>query len=67
MSKTIIDADKCKGCTLCIEVCPKKSLVISKEFNKKGYHPAVFVSENGCTGCGFCYMMCPEVCIEVHK
>ncbi|MBN1621371.1 MAG: ferredoxin family protein [Endomicrobiales bacterium] len=67
MSKVKIESEKCKGCYLCIEVCPKKCLEVSKEFNKKGYHPVEFVNDKECTGCGFCYQICPEVCIEVYK
>jgi 2-oxoglutarate ferredoxin oxidoreductase subunit delta len=67
MSKIIINIDKCKGCFLCVDVCPKKCLEISNKFNKKGYTPVHFKDEKKCTGCGFCYQICPEVCIEVHK
>ena len=67
MDKIKIDVNKCKGCTLCVLACPRKSLQISKTFNKAGYHPAVFVDEGKCTSCGFCYQVCPEVCIEVYK
>ncbi|MFC1501524.1 indolepyruvate ferredoxin oxidoreductase subunit alpha [Elusimicrobiota bacterium] len=67
MPKIEIKPDKCKGCTLCVDVCPKKCIEMSKTFNKGGYHSAVFVNEKDCTGCGFCYQICPDVCIEVYK
>ena len=64
--KIIIDIEECKGCQLCVEVCPKKCIKISKISNKKGYFPAEG-SNNGCTGCCECAMICPEVVIEVHR
>jgi 2-oxoglutarate ferredoxin oxidoreductase subunit delta len=67
MPKIVIDREKCKGCTLCIRVCPKKLIVMSDKFNKKGHHPAEFKGEDNCTGCGFCFMVCPDVVIEVWK
>jgi 2-oxoglutarate ferredoxin oxidoreductase subunit delta len=67
MPNITINTAKCKGCTLCVAVCPKKCLEMSKDFNKAGYHPAVFIEANGCTGCGFCFQTCPDVCIEVYK
>lgn len=65
--KILIKSDKCKGCGLCTEACPRKCLQMSKDFNKAGYHPAIFVDEAHCTSCGFCYQVCPDVCIEVYK
>ena len=67
MNKVVIDAERCKGCKLCIEACPKKSLELSIEFNSAGYHTAVFAKGDNCSSCGFCYLVCPEVCIEVYK
>jgi 2-oxoglutarate ferredoxin oxidoreductase subunit delta len=67
MPKVNINHDRCKGCGLCVNICPKKTLSLSKEFNKAGYHWAFLEKENDCIGCGFCYQMCPDVCIEVYK
>ncbi|MBU4037944.1 MAG: 4Fe-4S binding protein, partial [Proteobacteria bacterium] len=38
--KHYIDLDKCKGCGLCVDVCPKNVLEISTDVNEKGYFPA---------------------------
>jgi 2-oxoglutarate ferredoxin oxidoreductase subunit delta len=62
-----INAEKCKGCGLCIKICHGKCISFSKQFNKAGYYWAVLKKEHICTGCGFCYMVCPDVCIEVYK
>jgi 2-oxoglutarate ferredoxin oxidoreductase subunit delta len=62
-----IDRERCKGCTLCIEFCPKESISLSEELNLKGYFVAAFDAATGCTGCGNCALMCPEVAIEVVR
>ena len=60
-----IDKERCKGCTLCIEYCPKKSIFLSDELNLKGYFVAAFSEGGECTGCGNCALMCPDVAIQV--
>ena len=62
-----IDKERCKGCTFCIEFCPKKCISLSDELNLKGYFVAALDAENSCTGCGTCAVMCPEVAIEVER
>ena len=63
-----INIDACKGCGLCVHVCPKQVLVIdSNAINKKGYNPARFAHPDKCTGCASCARMCPDVCIEVER
>ena len=62
--KIIINTERCKGCGLCVAVCPKKSIVISKESNKNGYFPAEATNVD-CSGCASCAIICPEAVIEV--
>jgi 2-oxoglutarate ferredoxin oxidoreductase subunit delta len=64
--KITIDQDLCKSCELCIAVCPEQAIRIAESFNRKGYHPAVFMLEQ-CRGCALCATMCPEVAIEVYR
>ena len=41
MAKVTFREERCKGCGLCVEVCPKKIVELNKhQLNSKGYHPA---------------------------
>ena len=63
--KIVIDTERCKGCGLCVIVCPKNSIVISEQSNKNGYFPAKFEGDQ-CTNCTACAIICPEALIEVY-
>ena len=67
MARIKIDKDKCKGCMLCVVVCPRKLIAPSKKLNKLGMRYAEIVKKEGCTGCTLCAIMCPDVRIEVYK
>ena len=67
MAKVEVDTARCKGCGLCVNVCPKKCLELTKALNGKGYHPAALVREGDCISCAMCAQMCPDVCLKVSK
>ena len=68
MAKAIFNGDRCKGCGLCVNACPKKIVRLSPTINSKGYHPAGIDEENEdkCIGCAACAVMCPDVAITVE-
>ena len=64
--KIIIDSERCKGCTLCVTVCPHNVITLSEKANSKGYFPAEATGPN-CTGCANCAVVCPDCAIEVFR
>ncbi len=62
-----IDTDRCKGCGLCVSICPKKVLEISERVNKKGYFPAYQARPEDCIICAMCCTMCPDVAITITE
>lgn len=60
--------DRCKGCELCVSVCPKHILILdSSTTNVKGYHPAACKDEAQCIGCASCAKICPDSIITIQK
>lgn len=67
-NKAIINEDVCKGCGLCVSICPR--LVLENDLvrlNAKGYHPATFAHPEKCTACSMCAIVCPDSAIRVEK
>mgnify|MGYP002074571126 FL=1 len=65
--KITIDENICKGCELCVSVCPKKVLKLSEtRINEAGYNPAEVVNDE-CIACTSCARMCPDSAITVEK
>ena len=69
MSHIVIDKDRCKGCYLCIDECPKKLLKVGEEVNSLGVHLVEFNDPNHeCLGCAMCATRCPDLAIkEVYR
>ena len=65
--KYIIDSEGCKGCGLCVAVCPKEVLEITEEANAKGYFPAYQAHPENCIFCTTCCIMCPDVAITITE
>lgn len=62
-----IDTGRCKGCGLCISVCPREALYLDEQINQSGFKPVRFSEEAGCNGCQRCYLMCPDLAILVVR
>ena len=65
VGKIKINVERCKGCRLCVTVCPNGCIGISDSSNSKGYFPAEMKNEN-CIGCAACAIICPDAVIEVY-
>ncbi|MBQ2870155.1 ferredoxin family protein [bacterium] len=68
MGRVVIDSEKCKGCLLCVEVCPRNVLKKSETYNSKGIYPVYAENKNNCIGCALCAKRCPDMAItEVYR
>ena len=64
----VIDEDRCKGCGLCVTVCPAEILQLAEgRFNAKGYQPVEVTGPEKCTGCAMCATICPDVVFTVYR
>ncbi|MHA1895736.1 MAG: 4Fe-4S dicluster domain-containing protein [Candidatus Helarchaeota archaeon] len=62
-----INSKFCKGCMLCVEVCPQNVFEASKDkINEKGYKLAEVVNSEKCVKCRKCEMICPDFAITVE-
>jgi 2-oxoglutarate ferredoxin oxidoreductase subunit delta len=62
-----IAIDRCKGCRLCIDVCPKHVLTLDESFvNGLGYHPVRLTDSGLCTSCALCARICPDAVYTVY-
>jgi len=57
----------CKGCAICVEICPKKVLAMSQEPTVTGYLLAQVADSKKCIGCMECELHCPDLAIEIIK
>ena len=68
MPRIIFDADRCKGCGLCVSACPRQLLTLDRSrINRKGYHPAHVTDITACIACASCAKICPDSIITVEK
>ena len=63
----VVDTEKCKGCEVCIPVCPEDVIGMTKEVNRKGYHYAYMKNPEACTGCTNGGIVWPDRAISVYR
>ena len=54
-----INRDWCKGCGICIAMCPKNVLELDR------HEKAVAARLEDCIACQLCEQICPDLAIEV--
>ncbi|NHI94387.1 MAG: 4Fe-4S dicluster domain-containing protein [Candidatus Lokiarchaeota archaeon] len=59
--------ERCKGCGLCIEACPRKVLKEGEKTNARIVNPPEYAPEGdkNCTLCESCMLVCPDFAIYV--
>ena len=68
MNRVTFREDRCKGCELCVDACPKHIIALAKDrLNAKGFRPAEIIDQEKCIGCAFCATRCPDVVITVER
>ena len=61
----IIDDQFCKGCNLCIEVCPRKVFSKSNKRSGAGYSMPQTQDLEECAVCFLCEITCPDLALTV--
>lgn len=65
--EVVIDDKRCKGCAICVQVCPKHSLAVQDRYNAAGYFYPARREGAECTGCGVCVHLCPDFAVTVYE
>jgi 2-oxoglutarate ferredoxin oxidoreductase subunit delta len=67
MLKIGINTEWCKGCHICVEVCPQNVLEADKSLLLRGFHPVTVARPEDCTVCRQCELLCPDLAIVVEE
>lgn len=65
-AKKIIIHRYCKGCAICVHLCPKKVLAISDKLNEYGNPYPEVCNFNACSVCRLCELHCPDFAIDIY-
>jgi len=57
----------CKGCGICIEICPKKCIKWAKGELGVYKTPTVACDIDKCIACRICEIRCPDAAIKIEK
>jgi 4Fe-4S ferredoxin len=64
-----LDKNRCTGCGICMEICPREAIEIKKTpkaDGKKTKPPTIDINEEKCSYCGMCDPICPFGALKVR-
>ena len=64
-----LDKNKCVGCRICEQICPREAIETitpEKKNGEKTKHPIVSIDEQKCNYCGMCDAICPFGALTVE-
>ncbi len=64
VSRPIFHAEKCIGCSACVNICPAKALALGKD--SQGRHK-VRIDDSVCITCYCCHEVCPASAISIGR
>ena len=57
----------CKGCSICIEACPKNVIKSSGRIDAKGHVLPEEGDMKRCSGCRLCELVCPDFAVALME
>jgi NAD-dependent dihydropyrimidine dehydrogenase PreA subunit len=57
----------CKGCDICVDVCPKDVLDMIETPDRWEGAMVEIINLDNCNGCKLCEYECPDFAIEIYK
>jgi len=66
MNKLHVNAAYCKGCLICVEVCPAAAIRPCPMINSRGYTLPEEDDMSRCTGCRLCETVCPDFAVAIE-
>ncbi len=65
--KVTIRENWCKGCYICMSLCPKNVFEKAGKIDSRGIMTATAARPEDCVGCGMCASHCPDLAITVEE
>ena len=67
MDKIKLNGSWCKGCGLCIEICPKNVYDRESKVSTKGFREIIIKNPDTCNQCQLCELLCPDLAITIEQ
>ncbi len=56
----------CKGCGICVAVCPKQAIEMSDQLSQRGVYAPRIADLERCIACRMCELHCPDFAIAIE-